>query len=228
MTGMLASVRDVKEAMLVLDAEVDIVDLKQPSQGALGALDHDQVAHIVDMIKGRRPVSATVGDLPMASEPVANAVKVMAATGVDFIKVGFFPGGDWQKITNELSKLTRQDIKIIAVLFADTYPEIETIESLDSAGFTGVMLDTMDKKKGSLSTVMSINEIESFVKKAKQHQLLCGLAGSLRTSDIPGLIELKPDYLGFRGALCNQQMRTEQLDRNSVLNIKSAMTSLKN
>ena len=228
MTGMLASVRDIKEAMLVLDAGVDIVDLKQPSQGALGALDADRVAHIVDQIKGRRPVSATVGDLPMAPAPVASAVKVMAATGVDFIKVGFFPGGDWQKTTNELSKLTQQDIKIIAVLFADTQPKVGIIESLGRAGFTGVMLDTMNKENGSLSTVMPKNEIEQFVKKIKQYRLLCGLAGSLGTSDIPELIELKPDYLGFRGAICSRQRRTEQLDINSVLNIKSAITSQKN
>ena len=228
MTGMLASVKNVEEAMLVLDAKVDIVDLKQPSQGALGSLDPERVTHIVGQIKGRRPTSATIGDLPMKPEPVANAVKAMATTGVDFIKIGFFPGGDWQETINELTHFTQKGMKIISVLFADTQPEVGIIESLDKAGFTGVMLDTMNKKKGSLSTVMSINEIEFFVKKARQHHLLCGLAGSLRTPDIPALIELKPDYLGFRGALCNQQKRTEQLDRNSVLKIKSAMASQKN
>ncbi|MGZ8193906.1 MAG: (5-formylfuran-3-yl)methyl phosphate synthase, partial [Methylobacter sp.] len=38
MTGMLASVNSVAEALLVLGANVDIIDLKQPAFGALGAL----------------------------------------------------------------------------------------------------------------------------------------------------------------------------------------------
>jgi len=35
MTGMLASVNCVAEALLVLEAGVDIIDLKQPALGAL-------------------------------------------------------------------------------------------------------------------------------------------------------------------------------------------------
>jgi uncharacterized protein (UPF0264 family) len=42
------------------------------------------------------------------------------------------------------------------------------------------MLDTMDKTKGSLTQVMPLETIQAFVKSAKQQQLLCGLAGSLR------------------------------------------------
>ena len=38
MTGMLASVNSVAESLLVLSAGVDIIDLKQPALGALGAL----------------------------------------------------------------------------------------------------------------------------------------------------------------------------------------------
>ena len=34
--------------------------------------------------------------------------------------------------------------------------------------------------------------------------LLTGLAGSLEAADVPRLLLLAPDYLGFRGALCDQ------------------------
>lgn len=223
MTGMLASVTNVQEALMVLDAGVDIIDLKQPAQGALGALEPVLVAQIVNQVNGQLPVSATVGDLPMEPEQVSAAVEDMAATGVDFIKVGFFPGGDWQGTINELAAFINQGIKMVAVLFADTRPEVEIIESLDQAGFAGVMLDTMNKNNGSLSTVLSHNEIEAFVNKAKQHGLLCGLAGSLGKQDIPQLTTLNPDYLGFRGALCNQSVRTAPLEIESVLNIQSAI-----
>lgn len=228
MTGMLASVTNVDEALTVLDVGVDIIDLKQPAQGALGALEPLLVAQIVNQVDGRLPVSATVGDLPMEPEQVAAAVEAMAATGVDYIKVGFFPGGDRQGTIDELATFIRKGVKIVAVLFADASPKLEIIESLNKAGFTGVMLDTMNKKNGSLSTVMTGQEIEVFVTKAKQHRLLCGLAGSLGKQDIPQLTSLNPDYLGFRGALCNQNLRTAPLEKESVIKIKSALKAEQN
>jgi len=121
MTGMLASVNSLEEAIIVLDAKVDIIDLKQPAQGALGALETARVEEIVSAINGRCPISATVGDLPMQAELIFDAVARMAKTGVDYIKIGFFPGGDWLGTVKALSILTLE-IPLIAVLFADTAP----------------------------------------------------------------------------------------------------------
>ncbi len=220
---MLASVSSVTEALLVLSANVDIIDLKQPAAGALGALDSNLVRQIVAVIDGRCPVSATIGDLPMQPDPVFNAVKAMAETGVDYIKIGFFPEGDWLGTVNKLAALSRQNIALIAVLFADIQPDPSIVDSLKDAGFTGVMLDTMDKQNGSLMQVMDISEIKRFVRLAKARQLLCGLAGSLKLEDIPELMSYQPDYLGFRGALCMQHDRTAQLNKASIMQIKQAM-----
>ena len=188
MTGMLASVNSVAEAMLVLDAAVDIIDLKQPALGALGALDLAAVKRIVAEIDRRRPVSATIGDLPMQPDPVFNAVQAMAETGVDYIKIGFFPGDDWPGTVKKLAALTGQNRALIAVLFADTLPDLSIMSLLKEAGFTGVMLDTMNKRQGSLTQIMDATELAQFVDQAKALQLLCGLAGSLRLADIPELM----------------------------------------
>jgi uncharacterized protein (UPF0264 family) len=223
MTGMLASVNSVAEALLVLSAEADIIDLKQPALGALGALDSDAVRQIVAGIDGRCPVSATIGDLPMQPDPVFNAVKAMTETGVDYIKIGFFPGDDWQGTVKKLSALTEQNIALIAVLFADTQPDLAIMGMLKDAGFTGIMLDTMNKQKGSLTELMPKMEIAQFVTQAKSRQLLCGLAGSLKVEDIPDLMPYKADYLGFRGALCQNHNRAGQLNKQAVLQIKHAI-----
>jgi uncharacterized protein (UPF0264 family) len=227
MTGMLASVNSLTEALLVLSAKVDIIDLKQPALGALGALNTDAVKQIVAGINGRCPVSATIGDLPMQPDPVFNAVKAMAETGVDYIKIGFFPGDDWQGTVMKLSALTEQNIALIAVLFADTQPDLAIMDILKDAGFTGVMLDTMNKQKGSLTELMAKMEIAQFVRQAKDRQLLCGLAGSLKVEDIPELMPYKADYLGFRGALCQQHNRVGQLNKQAVMQIKSAIINNK-
>jgi uncharacterized protein (UPF0264 family) len=219
MTGMLASVNSLDESRLILNTSVDIIDLKQPKQGALGALSTETVQNIVQAVNKKKLVSATVGDLPMQPELIFNAVSKMADTGVDFIKIGFFPDGDWQGTASKLSILTEQGHKLIAVFFADTQPDLNFIKSLKIAGFSGVMLDTMNKVKGSLSKVMTVSEIKSFVRIAKDSGLLCGLAGSLKEHDIPELLKLDADYLGFRGALCHKQNRTAQLNIKSINSI---------
>ena len=223
MTGMLASVNSSEEALMVLNAGADIIDLKQPAKGALGALDIDLIKQIVELINHKLPVSATIGDLPMQSTTVFQAVEKMADTEVDFIKIGFFPDGDWVETIDKLASLARQGLKLIAVLFADTHPDLQVIPKLSDAGFTGVMLDTIDKNNGSLSAVMSTIDIKRFIKTARNHNLLCGLAGSLRENDVANLLLLQPDYLGFRGALCNQYQRTAQLNIKAIKKIKQAL-----
>ncbi|TAL50050.1 MAG: hypothetical protein EPN89_05360 [Methylovulum sp.] len=225
MTGMLASVNSVDEALLVLAAQVDIIDLKQPAAGALGALETAVVTEIVGHCRGLCPVSATIGDLPMHPERVFNAVKTMAETGVDYIKIGFFQDGDTLATIEKLAVLARNNLALIAVLFADQQPDFALVDALKNAGFKGVMLDTMDKASGSLTKVMPQADIARFVGLVKEQQLICGLAGSLRLEDIAGLLPCQPDYLGFRGALCARHERTGQLNQAAVVQIKQAITS---
>ena len=224
MTGMLASVNSLAEARLVLQVGVDIIDLKQPEQGALGALSLADVKAIVADVNGRCPVSATIGDLPMQAELVYNAVKAMAETGVDYVKIGFFPGGDWLGTLDKLSGLTALNYRLIAVLFADIQPDFSILTAIKTAGFTGVMVDTMDKSGGTLTQLMSDNVITAFIKEAKEQSLLCGLAGSLRLVDVDLLMPYEPDYLGFRGALCQAHKRVGHLNISAVETIKNLMS----
>lgn len=221
MTGMLASVKNLAEAHIVLQANVDIIDLKQPEFGALGALPIELVAEIVAEINGRLPVSATVGDLPMDENLIFNAVCEMAKTGVDFVKIGFFSSENWQVCVQKLASIT-ENTRLIAVLFADTTPDFSILSHLEKANFSGVMLDTMNKKNGSLTDVMTNETITEFVKLAKIHNLLCGLAGSLRLENIAPLLPLNADYLGFRGALCTENNRVQSLELRALQQIRNA------
>jgi uncharacterized protein (UPF0264 family) len=210
---------------MVLAAGVDIIDLKQPASGALGALPLDLVSQIVAMIDGKCPISATIGDLPMHPETVLNAAIALAATGVDYIKIGFFPGGDWPETIVKLSTLAQQNRALIAVLFADTPIDLAIVDSLKDAGFKGMMLDTMNKNNGAITQIMTQTDLAAFVRRAKSQQLLCGLAGSLRLKDIPALLIHQPDYLGFRGALCLQHKRTSALSQHALAEVKRAINA---
>jgi uncharacterized protein (UPF0264 family) len=222
MTGMLASVNSMDEAKIVMAANVDIIDLKEPALGALGGLDISLVKKIVAIVNGQCPTSATIGDLPMQPEIIFNAVKEMAETGVNYVKIGFFASENHEQIIEKLATLTPHS-NLIAVLFADTYPDFSLIDNLITTGFKGVMLDTQDKTKGSLTGMMAKTEIERFVSHVKSRHAICGLAGSLRLEDIPLLMPYQPDYLGFRGALCESHKRAGQLNQQSVKNIKQTI-----
>lgn len=220
MTAMLASVNSLAEALLVEAAGVDIIDLKQPHRGALGALDIATVADIVRNLRSDSCVSATIGDLAMQPGLVLPAVQAMAATGVNYVKIGFFPGGDWQACIDGLHAFAMRGVALVAVLFADTGLDFAVIDALAKAGFRGVMLDTANKQAGSLTQLMTCDALQVFVERASAAGLFSGLAGSLRAEDVAPLLALAPDYLGFRGALCRGHARTAQLDSAQIDRIK--------
>jgi len=74
MTLMLASVTNPAEAEAVWAAGADIIDLKDPAKGALGALDADVAAGIVRSVGKRKPVSAAAGASLGAPGAIVDAV----------------------------------------------------------------------------------------------------------------------------------------------------------
>ena len=211
MTQLLASVRDPAEASMALDMGADIVDLKDPGQGALGALAAEIIAACVRTVDGRAPVSATIGDLTLQGEAVGDALLRTAALGVDYVKLGIFPGGEAKRCLLTL-KPEAAKTKLILVLFADALPPFDAIGLAADIGASGVMFDTLGKGAGALPDHLSPAELAPKLAAAKARGLTVGLAGSLKARHVPALLALEPDLLGFRGALCYGGNRTEPLD----------------
>lgn len=209
MTKFLASVRDAEEAQTVLAAGADIIDLKEPAKGALGAVDLATIKASVASVAGRVPVSATVGDLPMDADIIHDAVSGTAACGVDYVKLGVMAGGDPHGC---FARLKAEPSNLILVFFADALPSFDPVAAALEAGACGVMLDTAGKQTGSLLDHMTLEEIERFVTASRQAGLMAGVAGSLRTAHVAPLLALAPDIIGFRGALCRDGLRGSHLD----------------
>ncbi|HID82571.1 MAG TPA: hypothetical protein EYH06_13200 [Chromatiales bacterium] len=220
MTALLASVRNLDEAILALRGCADMIDLKNPEEGALGALPISTVKTIVDKIGKHTVTSATIGDLPPDPETILRAVNQLQQAAVEIIKIGFFPG-EHKKLASALRK-TNKTQKIVAVLFADLEPDLTLLETLAENNFYGVMLDTAKKNNRGLLKSMEINQLKIFIKTARQLGLFCGLAGQLQLTDIPQLLTLKPDYLGFRSALCFAD-RSSQLSVDALNKIRNAL-----
>lgn len=223
-TQFLASVTCLHEAQMAIDADVDIIDLKNPLEGALGALPLSVVEEVVTFVNKRKFVSATIGDLPMNPLLIKVAVDRLILTGIDIIKVGFFGNENHLDCINALKPYTEKNIKIVAVLFADQQPNIELLNSLMAAGFYGVMIDTANKSLGDLLSHQSIGFLTTFTQKAKSLGLISGLAGSLTEKQIGLLKKTGVDYLGFRGALCSDRNRQTKIVLDKLMNVKKIIT----
>ncbi|HUI20350.1 MAG TPA: (5-formylfuran-3-yl)methyl phosphate synthase [Methylocella sp.] len=219
MTLMLASVTSPAEAEAVWAGGADIIDLKDPAKGALGALDAGVVTGIVRTVGKRRPVSAAAGS-SLGGAPVAlvESVAAMAAAGADYVKIGLSLDGaaDCVRALAAHAKST----KLVGVLFADCTPDLDLLCLMASNGFSGAMLDTAKKGAGRLLDHMDIAALDRFIGRCRESRLTAGLAGSLEAPDVPRLLLLEPDYLGFRGSLCQGRKRESAIDPASVRMIR--------
>jgi FolB domain-containing protein len=215
MTLMLASVTNPAEAEAVRAGGADIIDLKDPAKGALGVLDAAVAADIVRSVGKRRPVSAAAGAALGAPWVLVDAVAAMAATGVDYVKVGFSPGKAGADCVRAL-RPHASNTKIVGVLFADGAPDLDMLALMANNGFTGAMLDTAKKGAGRLLDHMDVAALDRFIDRCRENGLTSGLAGSLEPPDVPRLLPLQPNYLGFRGSLCQGRAREAAIDAASV------------
>jgi dihydroneopterin aldolase len=215
MTLLLASVTGPDEAEIADRHGADIIDLKDSRRGAFGAVTLDGVAATLAAIDRRRPVGAVAGELAMEPERIVHAATALADAGVDYVKLALFPDPRREDCIRALSALARR-VKLVGVMFADDGFDEALVPPMASSGFAGAMLDTARKSGGRLLDHMSVATLGDFVDACRRHGLMSGLAGSLEAPDVPRLLLLAPDVLGFRGALCGDHDRTGQIDAAAV------------
>ena len=91
------------------------------------------------------------------------------------------------------------------------------------------MIDTSNKNAGNVFDHTSINNLNIFIKKSEKLKLLTGIAGSVNETHIDKLIRLNPNYVGFRGALCeNKNIRASNISKKNVINIINLVNHSKN
>jgi dihydroneopterin aldolase len=218
MSLMLASVTGPEEAEIAVRQGADIVDLKDVGSG-FGAVAPEVVRETVAAVARRRPVSAVVGEAADLERSIA-AGSELAAAGPAYLKIGLPPAALRDDFIRALALLARR-AELIGVMFADDGADIAFIPVMAASGFAGVMLDTARKTGARLLDHMDVTALARFVDAAHAHRLMAGLAGSLETPDIPRLLPLKPDVLGFRRALCAGHDRQARVDPGAVAAVRA-------
>jgi len=228
MVRLLVSVRDVEEAVEAAEAGADFIDLKEPAEGALGALAPERIAQVVSVLRMRWPgvrISATVGDLPACEQAeILRRVRRVASCGVDYVKVGLWPAAPAVS-RSLLDALAACPANVVPVLVADAGVNAALVEHALACGtFPALMLDTADKGRGSLLQRLPLPVLAGFVETVHAGGALAGLAGSLRADDAPALRALAPDFAGFRGAVTRGE-RSAALDARRVRQLRRRLAA---
>lgn len=216
----LASVTGPDEAKIADRHGADIIDLKESRRGAFGAVTLDVVSATVTALGRRRPVSAVAGELALEPAGIVGAVTALADAGVDYVKIALFPESGREACVRALAALARR-VKLVGVMFADQGFDATLVPLMAESGFAGAMVDTARKDGGRLLDHMGVAALGAFIQACRRHHLMGGLAGSLEAPDVPRLLLLMPDVLGFRGALCGEGDRTGRIDPAAVEAIRA-------
>jgi uncharacterized protein (UPF0264 family) len=223
MTRVLVSVRSRAEALMAGAAGAHLIDLKDPAAGALGGLPVETIRETVAALRTggvEAPISATIGDVPLdQADEIDRRIAAVAACGVDLVKVGL--RGSLAAAT--LERLAAYSAaKIVPVLIADDGVDARLVAHAARLGFAAVMLDTQDKRAGSLFERIATHELAAARQAARTANIPFGLAGALRLADLPRIARLDPDFAGFRSAVC-AGARSGALDGERVRELVAAL-----
>src|SRR3982750_1097669 len=87
---LLVSVVDGDEAREAAAAGADIVDVKNPAEGSLGAPSPAVIVGVRAAVPAELPVSAAIGDMPNLPGTAGLAALGAAHSGATFVKVGLW------------------------------------------------------------------------------------------------------------------------------------------
>ena len=205
---LLVSVSNAFEVSAALAGGADIVDAKDPSKGALGAVSIDVLQRIGSAVARRCTFSAAGGDATTEAE-LAQRVREFTANGVEWIKIGFAGVSSQAHVRSLIAAAVNAagSAKIVTVGYADaawgsTIGSADLMKTAADAGAAGVLLDTVDKLGPGLCSLVPIPVLAHWVDACHSAGMLAALAGKLTAADLPRLAEIGADIAGVRGAAC--------------------------
>jgi len=230
---LMVSVINLEEVDIAILGGADILDVKNPLEGSLGA----QVPHLIRQVRASAPasmkVSAALGDMPNLPGTAALASLGAATCGVDYIKVGLY-GSKTEVDAIRLLSAVRQaieafpSIEVIAACYAD-FQRVNTLDPLllpkiaKKAGISGCLLDTAIKDGHNLFDFLAPEVVQSLVSEAHADNLLFAVAGALHAEHLPLALMTGADVVGVRTAACQDNRRTGQLDPEKIRRLRQQL-----
>jgi len=231
---LLVSVADVREARVAVRGGVDIVDVKNPAEGSLGAPAPDMIARVRNTVPSERPVSAAIGDLPNLPGTAALAALGAARSGAAYVKVGLW-GTSTEEEAVAVLRAVREAVEsgptgptVIAAAYADAervpsrpLPPGALVAAARRAGVGGCLVDTAVKDGGGLFEWLAPDALAALVAEGHAARLEMALAGALRAEDLPAVRATGADIAGVRSAACRDGRRAAPLEAERIERLRA-------
>lgn len=220
---LLVSVVSAAEARGALAGGADIVDVKDPGEGALGAPAPTVLSDVVQVVDGAVPVSVALGDLPDLPHTAALAARGAVACGAAYVKVGLRGVRELERAVAMMSAVADAvgaDAEVIAAAYADA----EALDPpalapswlpalVERTGIAGALVDTFVKDGRGLYAWLSDAELPDLIDRTRRAGAIFGVAGQLRGGE---LRRVDADVVGVRSAVCRGGDRAAGLDADLV------------
>jgi (5-formylfuran-3-yl)methyl phosphate synthase len=228
---LLVSVVDAGEARAAAAAGADIIDVKNPAEGSLGAPAPAVIAAIRAAVPAALPVSAAIGDMPNLPGTAALAALGAAHSGAAFVKVGLW-GASTESDAVALLRTVRDaapEAVVVAGAYADArrvphaplapelLPRVARTASVDVC-----LLDTAVKDGRGLLDWLAPDALTALVDEAHELGMEVALAGALRAEDLPVVQATGADIAGVRSAACGDGRRSGPLEAARVRALRAA------
>ncbi len=152
---LLVSVVSAQEARRALAGGADIIDVKDPREGPLGAPSPRVLTEVVRAVGGAVPVSVALGDLPDLPHAAALAAHGAALSGAGYVKVGLGEVRELERAVALMSAVVDAVGSVTAVIAA-AYADARALdppgfapgwlpELVERAGLSGALVDTFVK-----------------------------------------------------------------------------------
>jgi hypothetical protein len=220
---LLVSVVSGAEARAAAAAGADIVDVKDPGEGALGAPPPRTLEQVVAAVAGAAPVSAALGDLPDLPHTAALAACGAVACGADYVKVGLRGPRELDRavaVMTAVAEAVAPGTAVIAVAYADglaaTPPALDPAllpELVRRTGISGALVDTLVKDGRGLYGSLAPSTVAEIAAATRAAGGSFGVAGQLRAGQ---LRRVEVDIVGVRSAVCRGGDRAAALDGQLV------------
>jgi len=223
---LLVSVVDDDEARLAVAGGVDVVDVKNPAEGSLGAPAPGVIAQVRSVVPAEMPLSAAIGDLPSLPGTAALAALGAARSGAAYVKIGLWGSSTTEQavaVLRAARDAVDGDAAVVAVTYADAarvpsrpLPPRLLVDAAHRAGVAGCLIDTSVKDGHGLLSWLAPDDLADIVAEAHGAGLEMGLAGQLRAEDLPAIRASGADIAGVRSAACLDGRRTAPLDPERI------------
>lgn len=220
---LLVSVVSAEEARRAVAGGADIVDVKDPGEGALGAPAPRVLSDVVSAVGPAAPVSVALGDMPNLPHTAALAARGAALSGAAYVKVGLRGVRslrDAVALMGAVGDAVGPGVGVIAAAYADfdsldppAFAPVLLPELVRATGIAGGLVDTFVKDGRGLYGWLSLAEVADLVARTRAAGGTFGVAGQLSLGE---LCRVDADVVGVRSAVCRDGDRASRLEAELV------------